>query len=294
MSIQNDITAYKSVVNNNVSTQSEPNSIAPETVGAIGIDLADIILPELLKINNLNVTGGTAMPDGGQMYDVYFKSNLNEIQIWRNINGTWTLKGSIPLGISYPDGIILGLRTSIDGSTATVSPGTWAIQNTAYNKNTQTQLTIDPRDLNYGRWDLIYANTANQISLYKGVASNVPSKPLLPVNSIAVDYIYVPSTGSPFLLSGSTAGGSTSIGKTKITVQDGNKVINWQSDIIPGDVVTYAQKHSNTIAVLQGHYDAGGGSFTPYLPNYTYTQNNDGTINQVTITELFAGTITII
>ncbi|MNR05018.1 hypothetical protein D3C85_1210200 [compost metagenome] len=235
------------------------------------------------------------MPVGGQPNDIYFKSNLNEIGIYRNENGSWQLKSSIPLGVAYPDGIIIGLRASISAYIVTVSPGTWAISNASYSKSTQTQLTVDPKDLNYGRYDLIYANTAGQVLLLKGVASNVPAKPALPANSILVDYVYVPATGSPFLLSGSaSSGGTGGAAKTTIAVPDGDKVINWQTDIIPNDVVSYAQKNGNSIGRIEGHQDIGGGAMAGYNPNYTYTLNGDGTINILTITEVFAGTITII
>lgn len=294
MAIENELAAYKAQVNNDVSTQSDPDSIAPDVVGSIGTDLADILLPELLKINNFNATGGTGIPAGGQPKDIYFKSNLNEIQIWRNVNGAWQQISTIPLGISYPDGIILGLRTSINGYIVTVSPGTWAIANAAYSKAVQTQLTIDPKDINYGRWDLIYANTANQILLSKGVASNVPAKPVLPANSILVDYVYIPSVGAPFLSSGAASGGGTSsLGKTQFSVPDGEKLITWQTDIVPNDVITFAQKHGNSIGNIQGHQNLGG-IMTPYTPEYTYTLNGDGTINILTLTTVFAGTITII
>jgi len=293
MAIENQINAYKAQVNNDVSTQSDPNSIAPDVVGSIGTDLADIILPELLKINNFKATGGTAIPVGGQPKDIYYKSNLNEIQIWRNVNGAWEQSGTIPLGISYPDGIILGLRTSISAYVVTISAGNWAIANAGYSKANQTQLTLNPRDVNFGRWDLIYANTANQILLSTGVPSNIPLKPALPANAIIVDYAYIPPTGSPFLLSGSVSAANISLGKTTLSVPDGEKIINWQSDIVTNDVVTYAQKHGNSIANIQGHQDLDG-IMTPYSPNYSYTLNADGTINTLTITDLFTGTITII
>ncbi|MNT80317.1 hypothetical protein D3C72_2197560 [compost metagenome] len=107
--------------------------------------------------------------------------------------------------------------------------------------------------------------------------------------------MYVTATGSPFLLSGSaSSGGTGGAAKTTIAVPDGDKVINWQTDIIPNDVVSYAQKNGNSIGRIEGHQDIGGGAMAGYNPNYTYTLNGDGTINILTITEVFAGTITII
>lgn len=296
MSIQNDIAAYKQVVNNDVSTQTDPNSIAPNTVGSIGIDLADIILPELLKINGFVISGGAALPTGGTINDVYLRSALNAIQIYRNINNVWQQVGTLPLGVTYPDGILIGLRTQINAYIVTVSPGSWAINNVRYNKDTQTQLTVSPQDINYGRWDLIYADSANAIGLVTGVASTSPVKPALPANSILVDYVYVPNVGVPFLLSGTNASAnvSGSVVKSRTPVDDGQKVINWQTDIVPFDTITYSVKHGNDISEIKGFYDAGGGAMTPYEPNYSFTLNGDNTINTLTVTELFAGYIIII
>lgn len=94
-------------------------------------------------------------------------------------------------------------------------------------------------------------------------------------------------TGSDFL----PVGG---YGKTHLPILvDGNKVINWQNDIVPEGAFTYAQKHGNSIANIQGHQNLDG-TMTPYSPEYTYTLNGDGTINILTLTIVFAGTITII
>lgn len=294
MALQEDLINYKAQVNNEVSTQVDPNSIPPEAVGGIGIDLADILLPYLLKINKLRFTGGTVFPTGGDPDDVYFRSLLNKIDIYRNVNGIWQLGGSIPLGISYPDGILIGLRTSIQDYIVTVSPGTWAINNTTYSKTTQTQLTISPKDLNYGRWDLIYADNANQVNLITGVASTTPVKPELPANSILVDYVYVPYIGLPFLLSGSmNADLPNGLQKTALLVDDGSISINWQEDIVPNGTMTYVEKHGADIASIKGYYDSEGTVYN-YTPNYTYTKNPDNSINIVTITEIFAGTLIIL
>ena len=88
-------------------------------------------------------------------------------------------------------------------------------------------------------------------------------------------------------------GGGATLGKTKITVVDGDRVINWQTDVVPDGALTFAQKHGNSIANIQGHQDLDG-IMTPYSPEYTYTLNADGTINILTLTTVFTGTITII
>jgi hypothetical protein len=79
--------------------------------------------------------------------------------------------------------------------------------------------------------------------------------------------------------------------KTMVAVE-ADKAINWQTDVIPGDVLTYAQKHGNHIASLEGSY-VDGGVIRGYKPNYNYTLVN-GVIQVLNITEVFPGTITII
>ena len=89
--------------------------------------------------------------------------------------------------------------------------------------------------------------------------------------------------------------GAGSASKTTI-VAAGDLSIAWQIDkTSPAEnAPTYAAKHGNSVGNIQGHYDAGGGLMTPYNPNYTYTLDGEGNIITLNITEVFAGTITII
>lgn len=202
MPIVDQLQAYKVQVNADISTQTDPDSITPDLVGSIGVDLADILLGELPKINNFDVKAGAAIPTGGQDTFMYFRGTLSGIEIYRKIGAIWTLLGTIPLGITYPDGILSGLRTSLASNIVTVTPGSWAISNVKYNKNTQTQFTLAAKDVNFDRWDLIYANKLNQILILTGIATLIPVKPTIPVDCLEVDYVYIPAIGSPYLLAG--------------------------------------------------------------------------------------------
>lgn len=87
---------------------------------------------------------------------------------------------------------------------------------------------------------------------------------------------------------------SSGASKTTLNVNAGFD-IDWQNGLVPGDPFNrnYAEKHGNSIANIQGHQNVDG-TMTPYSPEYTYTLNGDGTINILTLTTVFAGTITII
>lgn len=299
MNYNQQISAYKTLANVLVGSKNTVNSIEPSDVADLGLELADLLLPILNKINDFNITGGVTPPQnnsGGDL-DMYIQGGAKLI-FWRKRNNSWTNEAQVDLGIQIVDGNI-SLQSSVKDSLVTVSSGNWGINNVIYTKAVQTQFNLSAANANYNRIDSIYADENSNIFLVNGIANSNPVPAAKPNNTVLVTYIYVPSlaSGNPPYISDSNTPVILVTGddvKTKISVADGNKVINWQTDVIPNSGQTYVSKHGNSIATIQGHYDAGGGSFTPYLPNYTYTQNNDGTINQVAITEVFAGTITII
>jgi hypothetical protein len=299
MDYSSEIAAYKALAMLLVGAKNTPDSIEPIDAADIGIELADLLLPILNKINGFGISGGTAAPlsGAGSEDDLYIQGGTKLI-FWRKKAFTWIKQTEVDLGIQIVDGNI-SLQSSVKDSLVTVSPGSWAIGNTIYSKSTQTQFNLATADANYNRIDAVYANTANALILYSGVANGNPAPPDKPNDTILVTYIYVPSLASgnpPYIADSNTpviivTGNDV---KSKITVPDGAKLINWQTDIIPNNTLTYAQKHGNSIANIQGHYDAGGGVMTPYSPEYTYTLNGDGTINILTLTTVFAGTIIII
>jgi len=299
MNYNQQISAYKTLANILVGSKNTVNSIEPSDVADLGLELADLLLPILNKINDFNITGGVTPPQnevGGDL-DMYIQGGAQLI-FWRKRNGAWTNEAEVDLGIQIVDGNI-SLQSSVKDSLVTVSAGNWGINNVIYTKAVQTQFNLNDADQNYNRIDTIYANENGNVFLVNGIANSNPLPGAKPNNSVLVTYIYVPSSasGNPPYISDSNTPVIEVTGndiKTNITVPDGNKIINWQTDLIPNTQVTYLSKHGNSIANIQGHYDAGGGSMTPYSPNYSYTLNNDGNINVLTLTEVFAGTITII
>lgn len=293
------IEGYKALAMLLVGSKNTPDSIEPIDAADIGIELANILLPILNKINGFGISGGIAAPvsSSGSEDDLYIQGGTKLI-FWRKKAFVWVKLTEVDLGIQIVDGNI-SLQSSVKDSLVTVSPGSWGIGNVIYSKGTQTQFNLAVADANYERIDAIYANTVNALTLYQGIASSNPVPPAKPNNTILVTYLYVPSLASgnpPYIADSNTPVISVTGNdvKSKITVGDGAMAISWQTDIIPDNTLTYAQKHGNSIANIQGHYDAGGGMMTPYSPNYSYTLNPDGTINALIITDLFTGTITII
>lgn len=206
MSIASEIAAYNAVVNANVSSQTDPNSIDPTTVGDIGIDLANLLLPYIEKSNNQTIFSGNTLPTTllGADLDLYYYKQPSFFEIYRKEAGVWVLKVNVPFGLQLPDGN-LTVRTSISGFIVTATKGGWIISNVVYQKATQTQLTVNAADLNFGRIDLIYADTSNNIIYLAGVAQSIPVAPAQPANTALIDQVIVPSQSSgntPYLLFG--------------------------------------------------------------------------------------------
>lgn len=196
MAIEDLLIAYKLDKNTTIAQQVNINTIDPDMAANIGIDLADILIGELPKQNRFGITASELDPVGGADTDTHYKSILNGIQIHRNVAGVWTLLATIATGVTLPDGILVGLRASLTFPTVTIFPGAWAIANVKYTKAVNTELNINVADLNFSRYDLIYANTFGIIGYVAGVASATPAFPATPANSIIVDYVVVPSSSS--------------------------------------------------------------------------------------------------
>lgn len=84
--------------------------------------------------------------------------------------------------------------------------------------------------------------------------------------------------------------------KSSIVVQADSATsvsINWQTDLVPGDTRTFAQKHGNSIGSIDGIFDDGNNVWKKHTPNYSCILNN-GIITVVNITEVFPGIVTII
>lgn len=244
-----DIAAYIVSAMTNVTTKVTINSISPVDVGDIGTDLADLLLPYLQIINNYGLTGGTTAPNDidGQDLDQYIRINGTTFYVYRKVGGTWgTPLVQLTFGVTFPDGPLINLRVAVSGFDATVTPGGWVINNVIYQKLTQTAFVIPAADLNFDRYDLIYADTSGQVLYTAGVASSTPAFPTTPANTIVVDYIIVPSSSSgnlPYSYYGSAGGDPAS-----------SKLISGTSDV-------------------NGEYDASGDGIGEF-PLFTIYDNN--------------------
>jgi len=212
--------AYKVLVNQLVGSKVSEDSIDPTDVAAIGIQLADLLIPILNTINDFGIDGGTLPPDNadGNNLDLYVQGGTSII-FWRKRNGIWQPEAGVELGIQIVDGNI-NLQASVVDYVITVSAGSWGINNTIYSKAVQTQFTISDPDLNFDRIDTVTANTAGDILLLIGTASINPTPVDLPDNSVVVSYVYVPSESSGNLpyIADSNASPSTIISDTTVSL----------------------------------------------------------------------------
>lgn len=208
MSITTDVIAYKASVDTKITTKDQPNTIPPDVVGDAFNDLADLL--EQYYGNNFNVLSGTGVPNNadGADIDLYFRNN-NPIEVYQKEGGIWVLKATLDLGIVFPDGPLIGLQTAISGFDVMVTSGGWTINNVIYRKDIATGFTLSPADLNFGRYDLIYADTNNDILIEEGTPSSTPAIPTLSSNTVMVDVAFIPASSSgqsPYLLYGNNTG----------------------------------------------------------------------------------------
>lgn len=208
-----EIAAYIIAVVAAITSKTGINTISPENVGDADTDFANLILPYLQWVadGGGEVTGGTAEPDDvdGADTDWYFRINAGRFYVYRKFSGSWMALVDLEIGYSFPDGPLINLRVAVSGSDATVTPGGWVINNVIYQKLTQTAFVIPAADLNFDRYDLIYADTNGDVLYQQGVASSTPAFPTTPANTIVVDYIIVPSSSSgalPYSYYGSAGG----------------------------------------------------------------------------------------
>lgn len=248
MSVASEIAAYKLTVVNNITSKVAINSISPENVGDSDTDLADLIQPWLEMVEfGQEVFGETYAPTiEGSDGDWWFQISGGTFYVYRKISGSWVAKVNLTIGIVFPDGPLINLRVAVSGFDATVTPGGWVINNVIYQKLTQTAFVIPVADLNFDRYDLIYADTNGDVLYQQGVASSTPAFPTTPANTIVVDYIIVPSSSSgnlPYSYYGSAGGDPAS-----------SKLISGTSDV-------------------NGEYDASGDGIGEF-PLFTIYDNN--------------------
>lgn len=199
-------TAFNLAANERITSKDEPNSIDPVDVGGTFTDFSDLLLPIVNTINAFNILSGTIPPTDavGEDNDEYFEFGT-QLKIYKRSNASspyWELKASGDLGITIRDGNI-NVQVSVNEDDVTASSGQWGLNNTVYEKITQTSFTVPTADLNFGRIDLVSGDTSNNINYTTGVAASTPSEPAVPANNVRINFIYVPSSSSgdlPYIL----------------------------------------------------------------------------------------------
>lgn len=246
MSLASDFAANRNAIQVAVTTKDTVDSISPEDVGGAIESVNILVETYLIRSNKFYTFAGSDDPNvtpptfpAPQEDDVYQQGITNGIVNWKKQpDGTWLNESTTPIGFEFGDGPIT-IRDFIDGLLVTVTPGNWAINNTIYRQLTQTQLAVTAPDLNFLRYDGIFADTFGVIYYEEGVASATPAYPTLPPNTIAVDYVVVPpsSSGNPAYLlyndsSGSSTGGQTIYYFTNADVVDADEgnYIEYQFD----------------------------------------------------------------
>lgn len=199
MSVASEIAAYKVQVVTDVTSKTMINTISPENVGDMGTDLADLILPwlEIVEAGGGAIWGETYAPTTeGENGDWWFRISGGQFFVYRKEAGTWNAYVNLSIGIVFPDGPLINLRVNVNGFDVIVTAGGWVIDNVIYQKLTETNFTVPAADLNFYRYDLIYADINSDILYLEGVAASTPNFPATPADSIVVDYIIVPPSSS--------------------------------------------------------------------------------------------------
>lgn len=264
MNIDPIIDSYKQSSQTRVGTKNTTDSISPTDVAGCDQDLAEILRTVGNAVNNFDLLGNTLPPlnSAGVDDDIYIQGGTT-LRFWKKISGVWTLKVSVPLGVTIQDGNI-NLQPRVSGFTITVPPGQWGINNQIYIKAAQDQFTINAADANLDRIDAVFAKTDSTVEYVAGTASANPdtTKPITPVDEIIVTYIYVPSVASgglPYINDSNSSptvnplvltGGTT----TPTGGNDGDVYI--QND---GSIVTFYQKVTGTWTAIQNFSIGGSG-----------------------------------
>lgn len=200
------IIALNASINTRITEKDTVNSIDPVDVGGSITDFSDLLLPILNSINEFNILSGVIPPTDAQGADndMFFEFGTS-LKVYKRTNPAspfWVLKATGDLGVNIVDGNI-SVQSSVNQDVVTASSGNWGIDNTIYDKTTQTQYTVPAADLNFARIDGLFANTSGAVTYVTGVASSTPAEPATPSNSVKVNFIYVPSSSSgnlPYIL----------------------------------------------------------------------------------------------
>lgn len=92
------------------------------------------------------------------------------------------------------NGIVSGLITTISGSNAITTAGSWRIAGILYSKGTSTTTALEAQDPTLFRQDILYATTSNTILKSVGVLGVSFTAPSIPPNTIPVANIFISPT----------------------------------------------------------------------------------------------------
>lgn len=94
-----------------------------------------------------------------------------------------------------PDGIVSGLTGVIVSNNITIQPGSWKINKILYLKISVSVFSLEAPDGTLSRYDLFYADAANNIQKATGALSATPLLPVLPDNTIQVCNVLIQPSG---------------------------------------------------------------------------------------------------
>jgi hypothetical protein len=153
--------------------------------------MIDPSLVSLITISDL----GSALGQGLNWYIVIENPvtktpyKLTAQQFYTLING----------GLLPPDGILSGLNITINNATtpktASITAGQWRIAGVIYQINVVTNFNINTADATNNRIDSFYAKNDGTLGYIAGTASFNPIQPNIPVNSLRIANIVVPTGG---------------------------------------------------------------------------------------------------
>lgn len=102
-----------------------------------------------------------------------------------------------------PNGVISGLGFALDiSNNLIVQPGVWQIDRVQYAIGTISTFALDAQDPTLSRYDIIYADTINQLHILSGALSSTPVIPAIPNNTLLIATALITPTvvtlGTPF------------------------------------------------------------------------------------------------
>lgn len=147
------LTAYKTQINTDITTQSATDSISPTIVGSGYTDLVDIIEPYLEFDEGRVYSAGSTVPSAldGSNGDVYFYGQTSGVvTIYQKVLGAWVASGSFTIDVG---GVTLTGTTDTSGNYDASATGTAkliavyegnVLVRPEYNKSTKLLSAMNP------------------------------------------------------------------------------------------------------------------------------------------------------